>query len=81
MRLSILTHFHLILYTVGFVPTAFCRSHPRLLPINTQYLDVGIVRAQSQRFHIRANDITNPADFGVAVDFGDAGPFLVKAIL
>ena len=45
------------------------------------HLDVGIVRAQSQRLHIGANDITNPADFGVAVDFVDAGPFLAKTIL
>lgn len=44
-------------------------------------LDVGIVRARSQCLHIRANDITNPADFGVAVNFVDAGLFLAKAIL
>src|SRR5580700_4775631 len=35
----------------------------------------------SQRIHVGANDIADSADFGVAVDFGDAGPFLVKAIL
>jgi len=45
------------------------------------HFDVGIVRAQSQRLHIGPNDITNPADFGVAVDFVDAGLFLVKTIL
>jgi hypothetical protein len=45
------------------------------------HLDVGIVRAQSQRLHIGADDITNPADFGVAVDFVDAGAFPAKTIL
>ncbi len=45
------------------------------------HLNVDIVRAQSQRLHIGANDITNPADFGVVVDFVDAGLFLVKTIL
>jgi|HubBroStandDraft_6_1064221.scaffolds.fasta_scaffold1970463_1 hypothetical protein len=34
-------------------------------------LDVGIVRAQSQRLHVGTNDIANPADFGVTVDFVD----------
>jgi len=37
--------------------------------------------ALSQRIHIGANDITNPAHFGVAVDFVDASPFLAKTIL
>jgi hypothetical protein len=45
------------------------------------HLGIVIVSVQSQRLHIRANDITNPADFGVAVDFVDAGLFLAKAIL
>jgi hypothetical protein len=45
------------------------------------HLGVVIVSVQSQRLHIRANDITNPADLGVAVDFVDAGLFLAKAIL
>jgi hypothetical protein len=45
------------------------------------HLDVGILRAQSQRLHIGANDITNPADFGVAVNFVDAGLFLAKTLL
>ena len=35
----------------------------------------------SQRIHIGANDITNPAQFGVAVDLVDASPFLAKTIL
>src|SRR4029077_16026862 len=34
----------------------------------------------SQRLHIGANDIANPADFGVAVDFTDAGLFLAETI-
>ena len=52
------------------------------LPIAASFhLDVGIVRAQSQRLHIGANDITNPADFGVVVDFVDASLFLAKTIL
>src|ERR1700691_6195938 len=34
-----------------------------------------------QRLHIGANDITNPADFGVAVDFVGIGPLLAKTIL
>jgi hypothetical protein len=42
---------------------------------------VGIIKALSQRLQIGANDITNPADFGVAVDFVDACPFLAKTIL
>ncbi len=37
--------------------------------------------ALSQRLHIGANYITNPAHFGVAVDFVDASPFLAKTIL
>ena len=37
--------------------------------------------AVSQRLHIGANDITNPAHLGVAVDFVDASPFLAKTIL
>ena len=45
------------------------------------HLDVGSVRARSQRLHVGANDITNPADFGVVVDSVDAGLFLVKTIL
>ena len=44
-------------------------------------LDVGVVRAQSQRVHIGANDVTNSAHFGVAVDFVDRGLFLAKTIL
>jgi len=32
----------------------------------------------SQRLHIGANYIADPADFGVAVDFIDAGLFLAK---
>jgi len=35
----------------------------------------------SQRLHIGANDITNPADLGISVDLVDAGPFLAKTIL
>jgi len=45
------------------------------------HLDVGIVRAHSQCLHVGANDVANPADFGVAVDFIDAGLFLAKRIL
>ena len=45
------------------------------------HLEVGVVRARSQHLHIGANDITNPADFGAAVDFVDAVPFLAKTIL
>ena len=41
----------------------------------------GVVAGLTQRLHIGANDITNRADFGVAVDFVDAGPFLAKTIL
>jgi hypothetical protein len=46
-------------------------------PLNLTW---GVVAGLTQRLHIGANDITNPADFGVAVDFVDAGPFLAKAI-
>src|ERR1700694_160963 len=35
----------------------------------------------SQSLHVRANDIANPADFGVAVDFVDVGLLLAKAVL
>ena len=35
----------------------------------------------SQHLQIGANDIANPADFGVAVDFVYAGFFLAKTIL
>jgi hypothetical protein len=45
------------------------------------HLDVGIVRAQSQRVHIGANNVTNSAHFGVAVDFVNRGLFLAKTIL
>ena len=37
--------------------------------------------ALSQRLHVGTNDIANTADFGVAVDFIDAGLFLAKTIL
>ena len=37
--------------------------------------DFGIVCVRSQCLHIGANDITNPADFGIVVDFVDAGLF------
>ena len=35
----------------------------------------------SQRLHVGANDIANPADFGVAVDFVDVSLLLAKTIL
>jgi len=35
----------------------------------------------SQCLHIGANDIANPADFGVAVDFAYVGFLLAKTIL
>ena len=35
----------------------------------------------SQRLHIGANDIANPADLGVTVDFVDLGLLLAKGIL
>jgi hypothetical protein len=35
----------------------------------------------SQRLHIGANDVTNPAHLGISVDLVDAGPFLAKTIL
>src|SRR5258708_35836074 len=35
----------------------------------------------SPRLHVRANDIANPRDFGVAVDFVDGGLLLAKRIL
>ena len=35
----------------------------------------------SQRFHVRTNDIANPADFGVTVDFIDVSLLLAKTIL
>jgi len=44
-------------------------------------LNWGVVGRLTQRLHVGANDIANPADFGVAVDFVDAGLFLVKTIL
>jgi len=44
-------------------------------------LNCGISELLSQRLHIGANDIANPAHFGVAVDFVDASPFLAKTIL
>jgi len=42
---------------------------------------VGIIRALSKRLHVGANDIADPAAFGVAVDFVDASFLLAKAIL
>jgi hypothetical protein len=42
---------------------------------------VGIIRGLSNRLHVGANDIADPADFGVAVDFVDASFLLAKAIL
>ena len=49
-------------------------------PKATKNFEEGI-RALSHRLHIGPNDIANPAYFGVAVDFVDAGPFLAKTIL
>lgn len=42
---------------------------------------VGIIRALSQRLHVGANDVADPADFGVAVDFVNTGFFFAKTIL
>src|SRR6266567_2790660 len=36
---------------------------------------------ESQRLHVGANDIANPANLGIAVDFVDVGPLLAKRIL
>ena len=47
-------------------------------PFQSQLWNFG---ALSQRLHIGANDITDPAHFGVAVDFVDASPFLAKTII
>jgi hypothetical protein len=66
--------------SVEFLPQATrgrtLSAHRDLFNLNS-----GIVGALSQRRHIGANDITNPADFGVAVDFVDASLFLVKTLL
>src|ERR1700722_4039097 len=35
----------------------------------------------SQRLHVGTNDVANPADFGVAVDFVDVSLLLAKTIL
>jgi hypothetical protein len=45
------------------------------------YRDFGIVCVQSQCLYIGANDVTNSADFGVPVDFVDAGFLLAKTTL
>ena len=42
---------------------------------------LGVVGRLTQRLHVWANNIANPADFGVAVDFVDAGFSLAKTIL
>ena len=49
-------------------------------PKATKNFEEGI-RALSHRLHVGANDIANPADFGVAIDFVDTRLFLAKAIL
>lgn len=65
--------------SVEFLPPATrgrALSTRRDLSISTP----AIVRTL-QRLHIGANDITYPADFGVAVDFVGIGPLLAKTIL
>ena len=49
-------------------------------PKATKNFEEGM-RALSQRLHVGANDIADPAAFGVAVDFVDASFLLAKAIL
>ena len=43
-------------------------------PKATKNFEEGM-RAQSQRLHVGANDIANPADFGVTIDFVDVSLF------
>jgi len=66
--------------SVEFLPPA---TRGRMLsahhnPFQSQLWNFG---ALSQRLHIGTNDITNPAHFGVAIDFVDASPFLAKTLL
>jgi hypothetical protein len=56
--------------------------------VGKRFLLVAIVPSQPlllseplERRHIGANDITNSADFGVAVDFFGIGPLLAERIL
>jgi len=65
--------------SVEFLPSARPEEYSSI-PASF-HRDFGIVCVQSQCLYIGANDITNPANFGVAVDFVDAGLFLVKTIL
>jgi hypothetical protein len=51
----------------------------RTAPFRSQ--TVGTIRALSQRLDVGANDIADPADFGVAEDFVDADFLLAKTIL
>jgi hypothetical protein len=57
------------------------RPENTLCPSRPFEFQQGVVAGLAQCLHIGANDITNPADFGVVVDFVDAGLFLVKTIL
>jgi hypothetical protein len=83
------SHSGLALYVIG-INMAFILqtvSGEFLPPMRAgeHFMRTAIVPSQplplSKRLHIGANDITNPADSGVAVDFVDAGLFLVKTIL
>jgi len=49
-------------------------------PKATKNFEEGI-RALSHRLHVGANDIANPADFGIAVNFIDGRLLLAKRIL
>lgn len=49
-------------------------------PKATKNFEEGI-RALSHRLHVGANDIANPADFGVTIDFVDVSLLLTKTIL
>jgi len=49
-------------------------------PKATKNFEEGI-RAPSHRLHVGANDIANPADFGVTIDFVDVSLLLAETIL
>jgi hypothetical protein len=73
------------LWILQTVSVESCRRQPagENTPSHRGHLNLnwGVVAGLTQRLHIRANDIANTADFGVAVDFIDAGLFLAKTIL
>ena len=45
------------------------------------FKQIALLEALSQRLHVGANDVADPADFGVAVDFVNTGFFSAKTIL